>query len=90
MTFTFDKETVDRLNEAAARLDAPKSGIVRDAIAEFHDRIGRLSERERLRMLRTFDDLVPKIEERSEADVDSEIAEVRLARHSGGRQTQAE
>jgi hypothetical protein len=64
-----------------------KSEIVREAILEFHERIGRLSERERATMLRTFDELIPKIATRSPAAVNREISEVRKARRSGGRRT---
>jgi hypothetical protein len=52
---------------------------------EFHDRIGRLSERERNAMLRAFDDLIPKIPARPAAAVERELAQVRSARRSGGR-----
>ena len=85
VTFTLDRSTVNRLQDAAARLARPKSEIVRDAILDYHERIGRLSERERLGMLRTFDELVPKIPSRSRAAVDDELAAVRQARRSGGR-----
>jgi hypothetical protein len=43
------------------QLAKPKSQVVRDAILDFHDRLGRLSERERLHKLQLFDQLVPKI-----------------------------
>jgi len=39
---------------------------VREAVADYHSRIGRLSERERQRMLRVFDSLVPLIPARSQ------------------------
>lgn len=87
VTFTLDDTAVARLGEAAERLALPKSEIVRNAILEYYDRIGRLSERERLTMLRTFDELVPKIPSRPAAAVRREIAEVRRARRSGGRRT---
>lgn len=90
VTFTLDNTAVARLGDAAERLGRPKSEIVREAILEFYDRIGRLSERERLSMLRTFDELVPKIPPRPAAAVRREIAEVRRARKSGGRRTPAE
>ena len=65
-----------------------KKRIVRDAIAEFSRANRASSDRERLGMLRTFDDeLVPKIEDRNAAEVDAELAELRSARHDGGRQT---
>lgn len=87
VTFTLDDATLARLAKAARRLDKPKSQIVREAIREFSDRIGKLSEGERLRMLAVFDDVVPKIPERADADVDAEIHAVRVARRDGGRRT---
>jgi hypothetical protein len=38
-------------------------------------------------MLRTFEEMVPKIGKRSAAAVDREIAEIRKARRSGRRRT---
>lgn len=89
VTFTLDESTVRRLQDASARLAKPKSEIVREAILEFYDRIGRLSERERVGMLRTFDELVPKIPSRSAAEVDHELSAIRKARKMGGRRTAA-
>ena len=85
VTFTLDVESITRLNDASSRLSLPKSEIVREAIHEFHERIGRLGERERVAMLRTFDDLVPKIPIRPEIDVDRELEDLRKARRVGGR-----
>jgi|SRR5437667_193683 len=85
VTFTFDETTVARLSEAAVRLSKPKSAVVREAIHDFHQRIGRLSEQERLRMLKAFDDLVPKIPAGPKSAVDRELKEIRKARRSGGR-----
>lgn len=85
VTFTLDAATVARLDEAAARLCKPKSEVVRQAVGDFYDRIGQLSEKERLAMLRAFDDLVPRIPERSAASVDRELKAVREARRAGGR-----
>jgi hypothetical protein len=85
VTFTLDQATISRLEEAATRLTMPKSEVVRAAIAEYYDRIGRLSERERLRLLRAFDELVPRIPARSAAEVDRELKSVRRARRAGGR-----
>lgn len=45
VTFTLDHTTVARLQDAATRLSLPKSEVVREAIQEFHERIGHLSER---------------------------------------------
>jgi Ribbon-helix-helix protein, copG family len=86
-TFRLDQVTVNRLQEAAARLGLPRSGIVRRAILEFCERTGRSSERECLEMLRAFDELVPKIPVRPAKYVDRELAELRKARRSGGWRT---
>ena len=89
VTFTLDAESLARLNDSASRLSMPKSEVVREAIMEFHERIGRLSERERAALLRAFDSLVPKIPERALAEVDQEIEDLRLSRRDGGRGTLA-
>ena len=60
---------MEKLQDAATRLALSKSEIVRKAILEFHDRLGRLSEGERLTMLCAFDELVPKIPARGAAAV---------------------
>lgn len=89
MTFTLDQPTVTRLEEAAERLALPKSGVVREAIHEFFDRMGRLSDRERLKMLRTFDVVVSRIPERDVRGVERELRDIRQARRTGGRRTAA-
>jgi hypothetical protein len=85
VTVTLDRVSLDRLQDAAERLSVAKSEVVREAILEFHERIGRLSETERSKMLSAFDELVPRIPERSAAAVDEELAEVRRVRKTGGR-----
>jgi hypothetical protein len=87
VTFTLDNLAIQRLQDAAERLAVSKSEVVRDAILDFHDRLGQLSDRERSAMLRTFDEVIPKIPVRSAAAVDRELAEVREARRSGGRRS---
>jgi hypothetical protein len=87
VSFTLDQVAMEKLQEAATRLALPKSEIVRKAILEFHDRLGRLTETERFVMLRAFDELVPKIPSRGAAAVSREIAALRQARRSGGRRT---
>lgn len=88
VTFTLDSRAVQRLQDAADRLSMPKSEIVREAIMEFHDRLGKLSDRERSMMLRILDEMAPRIpKQRSAAAVDREIAEVRRARKAGGRRS---
>jgi hypothetical protein len=89
VTFTLDQATLTRLQHAASCLALPKSQVVREAIMDFSERIGRLSERERLNLLRTFDEVVPRIPERDVRQVDQELKAVRLARRSGGRRSAA-
>lgn len=90
VTFTLDDVALKRLQDASARLRMPKSEVVREAISEFYERIGRLSERERVRMLRAIDELLPKIPLRAEAEVKAELTELRKARRHGGRRTRIE
>ena len=85
VTFTLDHNTITRLNDAAQRLAIPKSEVVREAIHDYHARIGKLSETERKRMLDAFDHFVPLIEKRPAADADRELSQLRRARQAGGR-----
>ena len=85
VTFTLDRATIERLRRAAQRLQKPRSEVVRSAIRDYSDRVGRLSEQERLQMLRRFDALVPAIPPRPAREVDDEIRRVRAARRHGGR-----
>ena len=85
VTFTLDEATIRRLNDAAQRLAIPKSEVVREAIQDYHARIGRLSEAERRRMLADFDRLVPLIPARPPAEVKRELNSIRAARRRGGR-----
>lgn len=90
VTFTLDVETIRRLRDASERLAKPQSAVVREAIEDFHDRLGKLSERERIHLLRAFDQLVPKIPRRPVAAVERELTELRRARRSGGWKTPSE
>ncbi|MEZ5332099.1 MAG: ribbon-helix-helix protein, CopG family [Thermoanaerobaculia bacterium] len=89
-TFTLDPEALRSLERTAERLKKSKSEIVREAIVEYGERVGRLSERERLRMLRIFDEMVPTIPQRPQEEVEAELAEIRAERRSGGRRTPVE
>ncbi|MBI3493108.1 MAG: ribbon-helix-helix protein, CopG family [Acidobacteria bacterium] len=89
VTFTLDDQTVSRLRQAAARLNRPQSQVVRDAVRDYADRVGRLSEHERLRMLSALDAIVKRKPTRSTADVDRELRELRAARQGGGRRHRA-
>src|SRR5258706_263283 len=77
VTFTLDEATIERLQQAAACLALPKSEVVREAILDLSERIGRLSERERLNLLRTFDELVPRIPKRGDLQVEQELKAIR-------------
>lgn len=87
VTFTLDGDTIARLRATAERLALPKSEVVREAIRDFSDRAGRLSERERRRLLEAFDRLVPAIPSRPLGEVERELADLRRARRTGGRRS---
>ena len=87
VTFTLDGDAIDRLRATAERLAIPKSEVVREAIRDFSDRAGRLSERERRRLLEAFDRLVPAIPARPVRDVERELEGLRRARRAGGRRS---
>jgi hypothetical protein len=90
VTFTLDAETVHRIEDAADILAKPKSQIVREAVAAYHDRIGRLGEGEIQKRLKIFDTLFPLIPIRPQRDTDEELKEIRRARRSGGRLSRSE
>ena len=85
MTFTLDQDTVRLIDDGATRLAEPKSQFIREAVADYHSRIGRLSESERQRMLKVFDTVVPLIPARPQQEVEDELREIRRARRAGGR-----
>jgi hypothetical protein len=70
--------------DAAERLAKPKSQVVREAVLEYHGRIGRLSGRERLEKLRLLDTLLPLIPSRGRGAAQRELKAIRAARRSGG------
>ena len=90
VTFTLDAETVQRIEDAAERLAKPKSQIVREAVADYHGRIDRLSESEIQKRLKIFDTMIALIPARPQREVDAELKEIRRARRSGGRLTRSE
>ena len=83
VTFTLDETAVKRLGEAAERLALSRSEVVREAICEYHDRLGRLSEKERRARLRILDELIPKLPVRKTADVQREMRSIRETRNTG-------
>jgi len=90
VTFTLDENTLAKLEEAARQLVKPKSEVVREAVNEYHARMGRLNEQERQRILRALHELAPLVPKRTQADVDRELRAIRLARRVGGRRTPVE
>ena len=85
VTFTLDDGTVASLERTATRLSRPKSQVVREAIQLYGEQVDRLSDAERDRMLRVFDEATERIPDRPRAQVEKELAEVGRARRSGGR-----
>ncbi len=61
LTVTVDEATLALLDDAALRLNATRSQVLRDAIAAYHERLGLLSETEKTRMLNVLDEMVPRI-----------------------------
>ena len=88
-TFSLDRETLGRLQKTSERLGRSKSEVVRMAIQEYSERVGRLSERERLRKLRTMDEVLARPPSRSASEVDREIALVRALRRRGKRRSES-
>ena len=89
LTFSLDADTVARLRITADRLKRPQSQIVREAVTEYAARVGRLSEAERVALLKSFDRLLPTVPPRTAAEVDAELRAIRAARRTGGRRTRA-
>ena len=85
MTFSLDEKTANRLNLTAERLNLAKSAVVREAILDYAARAGRMSDKERRRMLRAFDAHIQEIPVRPVEEVEEELEEIRRARQAGGR-----
>ena len=90
VTFTVDEETARTLKTTAERLRKPQSLVVREAIAEYAARAGRLTETERRRMLRTVDEILQQPPTRPQAAVRRELDQIRRARRRAGRRHPAE
>ncbi len=85
VTFTLDEETIERLRRTAARLARPQSYVVREAVREYEARSTKLSDEERARMLAVVDRMVREPPTRTAAEVDAELAELRMSRRRPGR-----
>jgi hypothetical protein len=90
MTFTLDQRTAERIDTTARRLGIPKSGVIREAVAEYAARAGRLSETERLRLLKTLDDIMARRPTRPQREVERELAALRQSREHSGRRSPSE
>jgi hypothetical protein len=85
-TFTLDDETMRRIRTLAERSRKPQSLIVREAVAHYAGREEKLSDEERerkLSILRDFAARPPQPGDKTSADVDRELEELRLARREG-------
>jgi Ribbon-helix-helix protein, copG family len=85
VTFSLDEATVAAIRRTAARLSKPQSQVVREAVADYAARSGRLSEGERLRLLSVLDRLRTARPTRRLPEVDAELDGLRRARRAGGR-----
>lgn len=90
MTFTVDQQTADRIDTTARRLGIAKSGVIREAVEEYAARAGRLTEAERLRLLRSLDEVMARKPTRPQREVERELTKLRRARESSGRRTPGE
>lgn len=90
VTFTLDQATVKQIESASQRLAKPKSQVVREAVRDYYERIGKISEQERKRMLRIFDEVIPRIPARPLEEIQRELKEIRLSRRLGGRAASSE
>jgi hypothetical protein len=87
VTFTLDVETIAGLRRSSERLSKSQSEVLREAVHDYSERIGKLSERARLALLERFDELVPRIPPRPLKEVEKELRAIREARRTFGRRT---
>ena len=85
VTFSLDDATVDRIRQTAARLGKAQSHVVREAVAEYAERAGRLSDRERQHALSVLARLREARPTRPASEVDRELKSIRGTRRAGGR-----
>jgi predicted transcriptional regulator len=90
VTFTVDDETVRTLRTMSERLGKPQSMVVREAVAEYGARAGRLTEAERRRLLAAMDAMIKRPPTRAQAEIDRELKEIRRARRHPGRRRRGE
>jgi predicted transcriptional regulator len=85
VTFTLDDETVAAIRAIAERRRKPRSLVVREAVAAYARQEEKLDEAERERRLRVIDALMARPRTRPQAEVHSELREIRRARRAGWR-----
>jgi hypothetical protein len=85
LTFSVDDETARTLKATAERLKKSQSLVVREAVAEYATRSGRLTELERRRLLGAIDAMLKRPPTRPQAAVEREVREIRRTRRHGGR-----
>ena len=85
VTFALDEATVERIRRTAARLGKHQSQVVREAVAEYAERAGQLSDEERRHALGVLERLRAHKPTRAADDVDRELRVIRDARRRGGR-----
>ena len=90
LTFSVDEGTAQTLKRTAERLRKPQSMIVREAVAEYAARSGRLTESERRQMLKAVDKMIARPPTRAQSEVDRELRAVRRVRRQGGRRHPAQ
>lgn len=83
MTFTLDDATVRKINAIASRTSKPKSEVIRDAVEEYNVKTDRLSEAERHRMVKLLEEYSKQPPEKTKAEVDRELREIRESRRRG-------
>lgn len=87
VTYTFDDETIQRIEQLAGKLGMSRSRVVREAVAEYAAQVERLTGAERDRLLKAMDDLMRHPPTRTAAALDRELAALRAARRGGGRKS---
>ena len=89
-TFSVDEETFRILKRTAERLGKSQSLVVREAVAEYAARAGRLTDAERRRTVKIVDAMMKEPRTRPADAVQAEIRDIRRARRHGGRRHPAD
>ena len=85
VTHSLDDATVQRIRRIAEQLGNPQSQVVREAVADFAARADRLSEIERLRMLKVIEGIREAPPTRSREETKAELREIHASRRMGWR-----